>query len=225
MTLAYKRRQGLSKPNAGKYRLIERMKYFLTFLGLSLFFSSSAFALGPFSIGVKGGVSLTDAFSDQTGTSFGATQRTYSDARDYIVGPMVELRLPFGLGVEADGLYRPLSFATQLSNGAGTGSSSERIASWEFPILAKYRFGFPLVHPYVEAGPSFRTVGGNFGSSLSDKGFTGGAGIEVNALLLRVAPEFRYTHWGNDSAPNPNAGGGVIPSNRNQVEFLVGLSF
>ena len=200
------------------------MRYLLTFLGFSLFFSSSAFALGPFSIGVKGGVSLTDAFSDHTATNFGVSQRTYSDARDYIVGPMVELRLPFGLGVEADGLYRPLSFATQLSNGVGARSSSERISSWEFPILAKYRFGFPLVHPYVEAGPSFRTVGGTFGSNFSGKGFTGGAGIEVNALLLRVAPEFRYTHWGNDLTPNPNASGS-IPSNRNQVEFLVGFSF
>jgi len=194
-------------------------------MGIPLVFASSAFALGPFSIGVKGGVSLTDAFPDHTDTSRGATQRTYSDAKDYIVGPMVELRLPFGLGVEADALYRPLSYAAQLSSSAGTSSTSERVASWEFPILAKYRFGFPLVHPYIEAGPSFRTLGGTLGSSLSDKGFTGGAGIELNALLLKVAPEFRYTHWGNDTAPNPSGGASVIPSNRNQVEFLVGLSF
>jgi len=197
------------------------MKYFLTLLGFSLFFSSSAFALGPFSLGVKGGVSLTDAFSDHTDTSFGTTQRTYSDARDYIVGPMVELRLPFGLGIEADGLYRPLSFASQLLSPAGA-SSSERIASWEFPILAKYRFGFPLVHPYIEAGPSFRALASR-GNYLSGKGITAGLGIEANALLLRIAPEFRYTHWSND-APAPR---GVFysPSNRNQVEFLVGISF
>ena len=49
------------------------MKYFLTLLGFSLFFSSSAFALGPFSIGVKGGVSLTDAFSDTTQNGAGIT--------------------------------------------------------------------------------------------------------------------------------------------------------
>ena len=201
------------------------MKYFLTLLGLPLFFASSAFALGPLSLGVKGGVSLTDAFPDHTDTSRGPAQRTYSDAKDYIVGPMVELRLPFGLGVEADALYRPLSYAAQLSSSAGTSSTSERVASWEFPILAKYRFGFPLVHPYIEAGPSFRTLGGTLGSSLSDKGFTGAAGIELNALLLKVAPEFRYTHWGNDTAPNPSGGASVIPSNRNQLEFLVGLSF
>jgi hypothetical protein len=201
------------------------MKYFLTLLGLPLFLASSAFALGPFSLGVKGGVALTDAFPDHTDTSGGSAQSTYSDSKDYIVGPMVELRLPFGLGVEADALYRPLHLTTQTEGLGHALFTSSTTSSWEFPILAKYRFGFPLVHPYIEAGPSFRTLGGTLGSSLSDKGFTGGAGIELNALLLRVAPEFRYTHWGNDTAPNPSGGASVIPSNRNQVEFLVGLSF
>src|SRR6185437_7816944 len=196
------------------------MKYFLTLLGLPLFFASSAFALGPLSLGVKGGVSLTDAFPDHTDTSRGPAQRTYSDAKDYIVGPMVELRLPFGLVVEADALYRPLHLTTQTEGLGHALFTSSTTSSWEFPILAKYRFGFPLVHPYIEAGPSFRALASR-GNYLSGKGITAGLGIEANALLLRIAPEFRYTHWGND-APAPR---GVFysPSNRNQVEFLVGI--
>jgi hypothetical protein len=199
------------------------MKYFLTLLGFSLFFSSSAFALGPFSLGVKGGVAITDAFSDTTQSGAGITQRTFSDSNDYIVGPMVELRLPFGIGAEADALYRPLHLTTQINNSlTGTVTTSSSTSSWEFPILAKYRLSFPIVHPYIEAGPSFRSLGGNL-DYMSKEGITAGAGIEVNALLLRVAPEFRYTHWGSDSTAKP----GVIqaPSNQNQVEFLVGLSF
>lgn len=200
------------------------MKYFLTLLGLPLFFASSAFALGPFSLGVKGGVATTEAFSDTTQSGPGITQRTFSDSKDYIVGPMVELRLPFGIGAEVDALYRPLHLTTQINNSlTGTFSTSSTTSSWEFPILAKYRVGFPLLHPYIEAGPSFRRLGGNLDSYMSTVGVTAGVGVELNALLLRVAPEFRYTHWGSDSTPNP----GVIhaPSNQNQVEFLVGLSF
>lgn len=193
-------------------------------MGIPLVFASSAFALGPFSIGVKGGFATTDAFSDTLQSGVGITQRTFSDAKDYIVGPMVELRLPFGFGAEVNALYRPLHLTTQINNTlTGTFSTSSTTSSWEFPILAKYRFGFPLVHPYIEAGPSFRSLGGNLDSYMSTAGITAGVGVEVNALLLRVAPEFRYTHWGSDSTPNP--GVNYAPSNQNQVEFLVGISF
>src|SRR6185312_6856249 len=99
-------------------------------------------------------------------------------------------------------------------------------SSWEFPILAKYRFGFPIVHPYIEAGPSFRATSI---SNLSNNGVTVGAGVEVQALLLRIAPEFRYTHWSSDSktAPTSFLLGTLTPfsSKQDQVEFLVGFSF
>lgn len=187
----------------------------------------SAFAQLPFGLGVKGGVSLTDAYQNNMLVDV----HTYSDSKDYIIGPFAELRLPFGFGVEADALYRPLSFAVQQP----AFSSSTRFSTWEFPILAKYRFKFPIVRPYIDAGPSFRTTTNNTGY-LSNHGIAVGGGLDIHALFLHVSPEIRYTRWGSDS----NAGSasitagqtlvqfsnqGQASSNVNQVEFLVGISF
>lgn len=190
--------------------------------------SSTAFAQFPLSVGIKGGVSLTDAYQNNNysvSTPFlgSSTFRYFSDAKDYIVGPFVQLRLPFGLAVEADGLYRPLSFAsnTQLPN-LNYGFSS-RFITWEFPILAQYRFRFPIVSPYIEGGPSFRTTTTNT-QYLSNRGLAFGAGVNIHALLVRVSPEIRYTRWESDASAIAATG---VPaySNQNQVEFLVGLAF
>jgi len=194
---------------------------FRTFLFLSALLAPfSAFAQSPFpiSLGVKGGTALTDAFSDRTIAVGGTTAHTYSPKRDYIVGPMLEVHLPMGVSVEGDALYRPLNL-TAASSSVG---SNATVNSWEFPILVKYHVGFPIVKPFIEAGPSFRHVSEFSGDSphLSTKGFTGGVGVEVKALFIRVAPEFRYTHWGADSNGTTFAN-----SRSNQVEFLVGISF
>lgn len=189
----------------------------------------------PFSFGVKGGVALTDAFEDNTFSYPNRVAtisiRDYSPSKDYLVGPFVELRLPFGLGVEADALYRPLHFATASGIPAGTSVSTgvvsypESSHVWEIPILAKYRLKFPVARPYVDAGPSFRSANGNgqFSASLSNHGFAAGAGVDMKALLLHISPEIRYTRWGADSFP----AGTVAPaySNKNQVELLVGIGF
>ena len=193
--------------------------------------ASSAFAQLPFGLGLKGGVSLTDAYQNTSYTTPYGTLRQYSDAKDYIIGPFAELRLPFGFGVEADALYRPLSFAIQQS----TFSSSTRFSTWEFPILAKYRFKFPIVRPYIDAGPSFRTTTSNT-RYLSNHGIAVGGGLDIKALFLHVSPEIRYTRWGSDSSAGTasiSAGQnlaqfssqGQARSNVNQVEFLVGISF
>jgi len=191
---------------------------------LLMFFSSAIFAQSFFSIGVKGGVSVTNAFSDQTFHSVDTITRFYSNGNDYIIGPMAEIRLPFGFGVEADALYRSLNLSvdhTLLPLPASHSAST--ISSWEFPILAKYHFiPLPIVKPYVEAGPSFRWAG-NQASQLSNKGITAGIGVDVKALIIRVSPEFRYTHWGNDISLTNIAA--LARSNQNQAEFLVGLTF
>lgn len=186
--------------------------------------ASSAFAQLPFGLGLKGGIGLTNAYQDTTLASV----RTYSDAKDYIIGPFAELRLPFGFGVEADALFRPLSFAIQ----APGFSSSTRFSTWEFPILAKYRFKAPIARPYIDAGPAFRTTTENT-QYLSNHGIAVGGGIDIKLLFLHLSPEIRYIRWGSDSS-NAGIPTGTGPasfgtdyahSNLNQVEFLVGLSF
>jgi Outer membrane protein beta-barrel domain len=199
-------------------------------LGFLCFAAGIASAQLPVSAGVKGGVGLTDAFENNTfllGDFFPEGElyiHNYSPSKDYIVGPFVELRLPFGLGVEADGLYRRLHLATITGPMGGSGTPYyERSSSWEFPILAKYRFKMPIARPYVDAGPSFRVTDG-FPNTLSDHGFAAGAGVDIKALLLHISPEVRYTHWGTDAAPAPG-NGGLPRSNVNQFELLAGIAF
>ena len=175
------------------------------------------------SIGIKGGVPLTDAFSDHTAMGVDTITHTFSDSKEYVIGPTVELTLPFGFAVEADALYRPLSLATDNTVVPQPLSHfSTNVNSWEFPILGKYHFlHTPVVKPYVEAGPIFRHVGSQ-ASYLSNSGFAIGGGIDVKLLLLRITPELRYSRWGGDAhvqflnAP---------PSQLNQAEFLIGISF
>ena len=165
----------------------------------------------PVSFGLRAGTPLDDAFVNDGGKfSFS------HDTQRLVIGPTIELRLPFHLGLEADALYRRYNIGGTVNH-------------WEFPILVKYRFsGAPLVHPFVNAGPSFNHVSdpGMFldRPNASTAGFTIGAGIEVRALILRLSPELRYTRWRDkniDLAPS-NSG---LSSNQNQFEFLVGFTF
>jgi hypothetical protein len=186
-----------------------------------------AFAQHLFSFGVKGGFPLTDPLSDGTFNSVDVVTHVFSASKNYVVGPMVELNLPFGLAVEADALYRPLNLTTEtqlVSSPSLVNRLSVDASSMEFPILLKAHFlHTPIVKPYVEAGPIFRYVASKV-QYLSNSGFALGAGVDVKLLLVRIAPELRYSHWGSDSA-SPLLNVSLPPSNKNQVEFLIGLSF
>jgi hypothetical protein len=208
--------------------MVGRLTTIFCIAGFSLMNTPAVFAQ-HISVGVTAGVPFTGGLSDFTTPSNVLNQvtHTYSNSHQYIVGPMIEVRLPLNLAIEADALYRPINTATNVI--ATTGSSqvmfqsSVNVATWEFPVLGKYRFPFPIVKPYIEAGPSFRKAGSDL-SYISGKGFTLGGGIEVKILKLRIAPELRYTHWGSDSPP-PISSSFFAPSNGNQGEFLVGFSF
>jgi hypothetical protein len=177
-------------------------------------------------VGLRGGVPFTGALSDLTTHGVDVVTRSFSDSNQYIVGPMVELHLPLGLSVEADALYRPLNLTTenQVLPQPTVFRTSNNVSSWEFPILGKVRLPLvPLVKPYVDAGPSFRTAGSDL-SFLSNKGFAVGLGLELKISKLRIAPEARYTRWGSDN--KPSVGTLIsIASSTNQGEFLVGVSF
>jgi hypothetical protein len=193
-------------------------------------------------VGVKGGVPITDAF--ETGEEFhldfgeGATSAT----RRYTVGPVIEVRLPHGIGVELDVLYKRLGF-DDLTKRAGVALTYTRTVanSCEFPILGKFRLPHAtILHPYVEAGPSFRSLSGvsasitttypgsssNSTSSTdshlnnrSPYGIAAGAGLEFHVGRFHVSPEIRYTRWRSDNMLDPE-----LYSNPNQVEVLVGIT-
>ena len=130
---------------------------------LIFLFALSA-AAQPVSVGVLGGVPLVD----QT--------RTYSspldqdESRPYIVGPSVEIRLPAGFAIEADGLYQRIGSTFQnsiafLPAGATsaeitTSTNRARANVWEFPLLGKYYFRRDSAwRPFVGTGFAFRTAG------------------------------------------------------------------
>ena len=163
---------------------------------------------------------------------------------------MAELRLPFGLGVEFDALYRHLQYTNVTNAGTFLINSSTESGAWEFPLLAKYRFPTKVVRPYVEAGIAWDTLSGvsqtttvtvvstqmTTSSSTSSpvqlhkntvSGFVVGGGVDIHALILHISPEVRYTVWGNPHfrfLPYPT-GSIWIESNQHQVEILVGITF
>jgi opacity protein-like surface antigen len=188
-----------------------------------------------FSYGVRAGVPLNNFLDAARSQQFAFNSTT----NRYIVGPTAELHLPFGLGVEFDILYRRFNY-----NGSGTlagvvTSNSATGNAWEFPLLAKYRFPTKMVHPYVDAGVAWDTLSGLTQAitrnaittstsspaelnTTATRGFVMGAGLSVKVLVIHVSPEIRFTRWGAQHFIDPN---GLLHSNVNQGEFLVGITF
>ncbi|MGO9257055.1 MAG: hypothetical protein ACLQU1_12235 [Bryobacteraceae bacterium] len=167
------------------------------------------------SIGGIGGGSLTDAAQTETAYNI----RTWSQSKDWIAGAMFELRFGSGFSVEVDAMYRELhaTIASVEPNGSLYGVSPFPVVAFEFPVLAKYRFGAGRLKPLVEAGPSFRATG-NLNFFPSHYGVSAGFGVETQWRGLKIAPVVRYTRWAQDMLPFRPV------SQLNQVELLVGVS-
>lgn len=177
--------------------------------------AAPAFAAGPLAFGVKGGAALNDVIEAQPPIQ--------SMFQRWTLGPMIELDLPLGLGVEFDALYRSTGY--QVSP-----NLESTAASWEFPLLLKYKFPGAVLRPYVGAGVSFRNIGDlsllNQPSQLfqfqnGSRGFVMEVGARFDLKLIKLAPELRYTYWGNQ----PLNVGNVLKYGQNQVEVLIGLTF
>ena len=191
----------------------------------------------PFSAGIKGGLPLTDFLNVVQGTSTTNTDH-------YLIGPEVEVRLPLGLSVEFDALYRHFSY-TGLSGPGNAVTSTGSSGNWEFPLVAKYKFPSKIVRPYVEAGVAWDTLAGLKNTvseaicggttspvcnvvvappAATSKGTMGvviGGGIDIHAIVIHVAPEIRFTRWAQQYFNLS----GVLNSSKNQAEVLVGFTF
>jgi Outer membrane protein beta-barrel domain len=154
--------------------------------------------------GVKGGVPFNDAIK--------AAGSFNSNFSRWTVGPVVELNLPAGLGVEFNALYRRTGYST---------SSVYNSGSIEFPLLVKYKFPGTLARMYVDGGFVFRRIGDiPLLQDANSKGLVFGVGFRYDLGLVKVSPEIRYTRWDNEPFRLPN-----LTSARNQTEFLVGITF
>ncbi len=127
--------------------------------------------------------------------------------RNFTIGPTVEFKPPIiPIRIVADALYKRVEGPT-----AADGKTTASV--WDFPIMARVELPLPMLRPFVGGGPTFRRV------SLFDgdwqKGGVVGAGIRINAIAVKITPEFRYSHFGSSS----------VRGQDNQGEFLIGITF
>ncbi len=180
---------------------------------LFLFTMSAVAAVAqPFTLGVKVGAPASQ-FLDTVGSE---SINFHSYTNRYLFGPTGELRLPFGLGVEVDALYRHYNFQTvgTFPPAGSTITAGSHTGAWEFPLLAKYRFPARIVRPFVDAGIAWDKLQGfkqtvtvvspspflppqNLNQPAHDvtTGAVFGAGLDIKVPYVHVSPEFRFTHW------------------------------
>lgn len=202
-----------------------------------LLLALSSFAIPALSqqvtIGAKGGVRLT-----------GDTPvYGISDSKRYLVGPMLELSLPFHFAVEVDALYGRLG-NTFYFPGIGNEADMRTIAnSWQFPVLAKYRVPVSGMNPFASIGLAPRYASGQINtihygyypgdvtfSSVDwhahDRAFVIGAGVGMRAGHISIAPELRYLKWNVPRDPAAyNLAYYLQPPHSYEVQFLVGISW
>jgi hypothetical protein len=188
------------------------------------------------SVGVKGGIPLTDA----TRNLFGG-----DESRPYTVGPSIEMGLPAGFAIEAAALYRRTGATFNYNLGlfgvpgpAPAPINWIRGNSWEFPVLGKYYFR-PRAEkwqPFIGTGWAFRTVGvvneglvtledptgGLHSSSFRsegrlplDAGAVFAGGVRYRMGRFAISPEVRYTRWGS----------GNTISSKNDAGLFLGVTF
>jgi hypothetical protein len=181
------------------------------------------------SFGLIGGTALTDAVDDHTttdrilapdGSYFNLGTRWWSQSKDWLAGVTIEYRFNSRFSVEVDGMYRELhaTEAAVLNDGTLNSVSPSPVVTWQFPVLAKYRFRAGRLRPFAEAGPSFRTTG-NLNFEPSHYGFSAGAGVEMPWRGFDIAPVVRYTRWAHERF---DFGPGV--TQLNQLELLVAFT-
>ena len=197
----------------------EGMFWVTRLAGLTLALTSmSAQSIG---IGIKAGVPLTDVLKP------GAITRAQVDTTRLAIGPVLEVRLPFGLGIEVGAMYKRFKQTGQTGPRDLT-VIDQTGQSWEFPVLGKVRLPGVGVRPYVEGGFSYNRLSDvvkPFQTAISNPkdlvvavgrpGFVVGGGIEIGSGKLRLAPGLRWTRYNTST---------IIPS-VNSIDFLVGLMF
>jgi hypothetical protein len=203
-------------------------------------------------MGVVGGVPVTETLRTyQSSGRFGGFSAT-SATRRYVVGGTVGAQWHDRLTVQAGLQYRRYGYdydassfpvALQFTHNRGTG------ASWEIPLLAKWRLLRRSPAPYIGAGATVRRLAGlsetqtlydNFSLNnpqISRVTKTGEpsvlqsrnaiaptvvAGLQFRAGSLRFGPELRYTRWFSDTL-----GAFLQPVRWNwqQVDLLFGIGF
>ncbi|MBK5290252.1 MAG: hypothetical protein JJE04_00975 [Acidobacteriia bacterium] len=131
--------------------------------------ASSAFAQ-HISVGIKAGVPLTGLLRSNY-VSGRCCEEVATQTRRYTIGPVVDIGLPLGFGVEFGALYKRFdqqSYAvttTGFTTDDETGYPIQQTAgisavghSWEFAVAVQYHFFKSAIRPYVEGGVSLNRL-------------------------------------------------------------------
>jgi hypothetical protein len=116
------------------------------------------------SVGIKAGVPLTDVVE-----AGDAPLGFQAQTKRYTIGPVVDIGLPLGFGVEFGAMYKRFDQKSIAVTTTGfviisddesfpiqqRASISAVGHSWEFPVAVQYRFFKSAIRPYVEGGVSF----------------------------------------------------------------------
>src|SRR5579872_4430580 len=174
-------------------------------LSLALFLLSIPCLSQPVTVGIKGAARLTSNLEGDAG----------SESKFYLVGPAIEVALPYHFALEAGALYSRFGYSSTTYGLLGE-QYTERVRanSWEFPLLAKYRFTGTRGRPFLAIGYAPRIARARFDDSGFNVSFntslrspfsssygasfdTGhavvaGAGLVFQKGHLRLVPEVRY---------------------------------
>ncbi|HXJ39609.1 MAG TPA: outer membrane beta-barrel protein [Bryobacteraceae bacterium] len=208
-----------------------------------LFFFMAALASAQIvSVGLKGGVPLTDASPYFSATSTVDTGR-------WTIGPTVELRLIYGFSLEADALYRgyrkqqsfvSMEFVTPgITYPATFSSFRSNTKAWDIPLLLKYRIGSRSFKPFLDAGYTWTHSTSDVTSSLNCLSSADKCAASSLSSYFQLQSQTQHS----DVSSGPTAGVGlevkrgwvrIAPEIRythfsnpttNQVTLLVGFTF
>lgn len=178
-------------------------------LRIGLFFFTILAAAQPLHFGLRGGFAMQDVIDSR------GNLRAVS--KNWTLGPAAELSLPAGFAAGVDLLYRRLEYKDPAPNEAN---------SWTVPLLLKYYLPGEGARYFVEAGPTFRSLGNvpKFEGNAT-KGFALGTGVRFGAGPARFSLGLRWSRYGEGRGTDVNAAAGTFRTRQNQADLLFGLTF
>lgn len=152
----------------------------------------------------------------------------FDESKIFTVGPTAEVALPHHFAIETGFLFKRIGTSYRFRYNNSDFNQRLRGNSFEIPVVGKYYLhDRSIFKPYLGLGVAARRTfqtselsppRSTF-ESLSPWGLgaVAAAGVQFGAGRLKLSPEVRYTRWSRE--------GQQIPRNRNQAEFLLGISF
>ena len=210
----------------------------LSYASIVFLLSLTALPAQTFSVGVKGGVPVTNDIDSYSATS---------ESKRYTVGPMVNVALGYGVNVEAAALYRRIGYRSGGADGFGGFSATVvRGNSWEFPIVLRKSLrrgvfaaaGYaPLVITGSRHSSGYQTkpyqiplqityYEGDYHQRWNTtNGIVGVAGVQRRAGKFHIAPEIRNTLWTRPALEEYGSRGYTLLSSQHQIDLLVTIRF